>query len=195
MAGIITPSSLPVSKKNRSIVPNPSVLVLLLVVLLVFMLVSCCCRCLHRLCCCIANAADAAVDTKCISPAVAAVITNAVALTAAITALVASAVAPRCNHRRLAVAVAVTVARVMARLVAAVAAMSGCRRQRTCSALVEGHRSNDNALLGLSRSAWLASLGLLHSAHVKIRLLTSWRMQRAHNAGRRLEWGQRHLLR
>jgi hypothetical protein len=145
-----------------------------LVVMLVFVLVSCCCRCLHRPCYCVADAADAAVNTKCtaaiaitIAPAVAAVITNAVSLTAAIAARIVSAVAPCCNHHRLAVAVArlVAAAKVVARLVAAavavMAAMSGRQHWRTCVVLVEGHWSNDNASLGLRCLAWLALLGLL----------------------------------
>ncbi len=218
-----------------SIVPNPSVLVLFLGVVLVFMLVSCCCRCLYRLRCRVADAVDAAIDTKCtaaiaitIAPAVAAVFTNAVVLPAAIAALVASAIAaaifviaacrhhirqrrcpprshcsgrrhrrgclshhchrhcPRCNHRRLAVAVARVVARSVAAAVAAVvavavaaAAMSGHWRLRTCAALVEGRRSGVQQLrfarlatLGLCHLAWLALLGSLHSAHIKVRLQT-----------------------
>jgi hypothetical protein len=93
---------------------TPSVLVLLLVVVLVFLLVSCCCRCLHRPCCHVADATDAAVDTKCtatiaiaIAPAAAAIITNTIALTIAIAILVASAITNLCNHCRLAVAVPV----------------------------------------------------------------------------------------
>ncbi len=177
-------------------------LILLLVVVLVYMLVSCGCRCLHRLCCCVANAADAAVDTKrtaaiavTSAPAVATVITNAVALTAAIAALIASAVVPCCNHCRLmvavAVAVAVVVARVMERLVAVLAvaagAMSGWQQRRTCVALVEGRRSNDNALLGLCCLAWLALLGSLGLACIKVRPLMRWLALRVCNAGRR--WG------
>jgi hypothetical protein len=195
----VGPPHLPVSKKNWSIIPNPSVLVLLLVVVLVFVLVTCCCCCFHRLHCCIANTTDAAVDTKCtaaiivtIAPAVAAIITIAIALTAAIAALVASVIAPCCNHCHLAVAlaVAVVVARVVARLVvvaaaaaAAAAAMSGCQWQRTCAASVEGCRSNDIILLGLRCSAWLALLGLLCLACIKARLLTLWLALRAPNAG------------
>ncbi len=171
------------------------------VVVLVFVLVSGCCCGLHRLCFHVADAAEAAVDTKCIAaiavaiaPAVAAVITNAVALTAAITALVASAVAPCCNHCHLAVAVAVAVARVVARSVAVAAAvvaaaMSGHQRRCTCAALVEGRWSNNNALLGLRCLAQLVLLGLLSSAHVKARLLMRWLALRACDAGQRWEGG------
>ncbi len=89
-------------------------------------------------------------------------------------------------------------ARVMARSVAvvaaAVAAMSGCQRRGTCAALVEGHWSNDNALLGLRHSAWLALLGLLRLAGVKVRPLTCWLALHICDTGRRWGGGQRHLL-
>ncbi len=79
-----------------------------------------------------------------------------------------------------AVAVAVAVVRVVARLVevaaaaVAVAPMSGCWRKCTCAASVEGHWSNDNALLSLRCSAWLALLGLDCLDHVKVRPLMRW---------------------
>jgi hypothetical protein len=161
--------------------------------MLVFVLVLCCCCCLHRLRCRFADAADAAVDTKCtaaiavtIAPAVTAAITNVVALTAAIAALIASAVTPCCNHCRLAVAVAVAVA--VARVVARLVAMSGRRQWCTCAASVEGRRSHDNVLLGLCCLARLALLGSLCSACIKVRLLTHWLTLCAHNAGRK--WGE-----
>ncbi len=146
-----------------------------MVAMLVFVLVSC--SCLHRLCCRVANAADAAIDTKC-TAAIAIAIAPAVALTAAIANRVASAIAPPCNHRCLAVAVAVAVGRVVVRLVAvaaaaaAAAAMSGRQRWRTCAALVEERRSDNNTLLGLHCLARLALLGSLCLACVKARPLT-----------------------
>ncbi len=157
--------------------------------------------------CCVANAADAAVDTKCtaaiavtIAPAAVAIITNVIALTAAIAALVASAVLPCCNHCHLAVAVAVgvVVARVVARLVAVgkveMVAMSGRWWQHTCAALVEGRWSNDNASLGLCRLAWLVLLGLLCSGCVKVKPLMRWLALRTRNTGQRWKGGQQHSL-
>jgi hypothetical protein len=177
-------------------------LVLFLVVVLVFVLVSCCCHCLHRLHCRVADATDATIDTKhtvaiavTIAPAVTAVITNAIALTPAIAAFVASAVVPCCNYYCLAVAVAeaeavaVAVVRVAVRLVAvavaaaAAVAMSGHWRRRTCAALVERRWSDNNASLSLRCSDWLALLGLLCSAHVKVRPLTRWLALRTCIAG------------
>jgi hypothetical protein len=72
----------------------------------------------------------------------------------------------------------------------AAAAMSGHQRQRTCVASVEGHWSNDNALLGLCCSAWLALLGLLCLACVKDRPLAHWLALHAWDTGQRWGGGQ-----
>ncbi len=76
---------------------------------------------------------------------------------------------------------------VAAAVAAAAAAMSGHWQRRTCAVLVEGHGSNNNALLGLHCSAQLALLGLLHSACIKVKPLMRWLALRACNAGQR--WG------
>jgi hypothetical protein len=85
----------------------------------------------------------------------------------------------------------VAVARVMARLVAVVAMAAGAMSRRwwqcTCAALVEGRWSDNNALFGLRCLAWLALLGLLCLAGIKVRPLTRWLLLRICNAGQR--WG------